>query len=525
MPFCKIVASGERPTALLMAKVVSMLAAWFAFAAAAQPAPSASSSPPGRAVAEKYCTACHLLPQPEALTKTAWVHQIMPEMAKWLGLERVDYESLPDGRLLEEAKLFPATPIIPEADWFSIWDYYRGAAPSVLTVAPGSAPAQVGLPQFKARVLNPLSGAPMISLVRIDATNRRLHLADAFAGIYLTLDPLGHVQTRERLASPAVALTSGQRRTYLTLIGRLFPSDAEEGAVWSRPDQPGRGAPRPMLEHLRRPTDALALDLNQDGREDFAVCQFGNRLGRFSWFENQGEGRFEEHVLIERPGSLAVRGIDLTRDGRVDLVVMTAQAWEGVYLFENLGGGKFRQQTLIEKPPYWGFSGFDLVDLNQDGRVDLLVVNGDNGDFALPTKPYQGIRIYLNNGTNGFAESFFYPLPGAYKAIARDFDGDGDLDLAAIAFYPDFSAPAPQSFVYFENEGGLKFTARTLPEARLGRWMTMDAGDLDGDGDDDLVLGSFVKGPTTVPVPLATRDEWRTNGAALLLLENQRRRP
>ena len=50
--------------------------------------------------------------------------------------------------------------------------------------------------------------------------------------------------------------------------------------------------------------------------------------------------------------------------------------------------------------------------------------------------------------------------------------------------------------------------------------MTMDAGDIDGDGDVDIALGSFTAGPTTIPMPPSLRDHWKTNGAAVLLLEN-----
>jgi hypothetical protein len=133
------------------------------------------------------------------------------------------------------------------------------------------------------------------------------------------------------------------------------------------------------------------------------------------------------------------------------------------------------------------------------------------------------LRLYLNDGTNQFKLSWFYPMHGAYKTATADFDGDGDLDIAAIAYYPDFALDPPESFVFLENLGGGKLRPRTLPEAAAGRWMVMDAGDLDGDGDIDLALGSFVLGPTTIAVPQSVRDRWRDQGAAVLLLLNQKR--
>ena len=49
----------------------------------------------------------------------------------------------------------------------------------------------------------------------------------------------------------------------------------------------------------------------------------------------------------------------------------------------------------------------------------------------------------------------------------------------------------------------------------------MDVNDIDGDGDMDIALGSFVMGPTTISVPTAVRERWRTDGAGVLILENK----
>ena len=201
-----------------------------------------------------------------------------------------------------------------------------------------------------------------------------------------------------------------------------------------------------------------------------------------------------------------------------------AQALESMFVFTGDGKGHFTKHLIFQKQPSWGHSGFELADFNRDGLMDLLVTNGDNADFSTsPTKPYHGIRIYLNRGNLRFEEAWFFHLNGAYKAIARDFDGDGDLDIAAISFFPDYDRSPRESFVYLENQGGWRFRASTFRECISGRWLTMDAGDLDGDGDDDLVLGSLVKMPT--PVPDFLKKTWDEQGPSVMILKNNLRKP
>jgi len=151
----------------------------------------------------------------------------------------------------------------------------------------------------------------------------------------------------------------------------------------------------------------------------------------------------------------------------------------------------------------------------------LLVVNGDNGEYASSLKNYHGVRIYLNRGGNRFEEAYFFPLDGATKAMARDFDGDGDQDIAAISFYPDYQKSPRESFVYLENQGNLKFSPWTFPQCISGRWIVMDVGDVDDDGDMDILLGSYIHGPTKVPDFLSKT--WERQGPSLMILKNNRR--
>lgn len=263
-------------------------------------------------------------------------------------------------------------------------------------------------------------------------------------------------------------------------------------------------------------------DLNNDGLEDIVACEYGDLTGKLVWYENKGQNRYEQKLLRASPGAITSIIKDVNGDGLQDIVVLMAQGDEGVFLYTNQGKGTFTEKKLLSFSPLNGSLYIELADFNKDGFDDLIYVSGDNADRTPFLKSYHGIYIFENDGKFNFTQSWFYQLNGAYKAIPRDYDLDGDLDIAAISYFPDYVNYPEESFVYLENTGNLTFTDYSFPEAINGRWFVMDAGDLDGDGDIDLALGSFVyflpMGDTS-----GLGKRWLNSGPSVAVLENTTR--
>jgi hypothetical protein len=125
----------------------------------------------------------------------------------------------------------------------------------------------------------------------------------------------------------------------------------------------------------------------------------------------------------------------------------------------------------------------------------------------------------MNDGKNNFGQKVFLPVNGPCKAIARDFDGDGDLDIASISYFPDYDHHPEESFIFWENTGNLSFKPSSFNNASMGRWLTMEAGDIDHDGDIDLVLGN-AKFPLG-HIPDSLMKNWNKYSPSLVILKNQ----
>ena len=179
--------------------------------------------------------------------------------------------------------------------------------------------------------------------------------------------------------------------------------------------------------------------------------------GRAVLAETGTQPHFTKLPIREVAGAIQATVGDFNADGWPDLMVLFAHADEGIWLFLNDQKGGFTEQNLLRFPSVYGSTSFQLVDFNKDGRLDILYTCGDNSDYSKVLKPYHGLYIYLNQGNFRYRQAYFYPINGCTKAVATDFDQDGDLDIATIAFFADFNTIRRKVVCFLSNKSPFSF--------------------------------------------------------------------
>jgi hypothetical protein len=241
-----------------------------------------------------------------------------------------------------------------------------------------------------------------------------------------------------------------------------------------------------------------AADVNGDGLDDLYFGGAKEQAGRLmlqrrdGTFAPSNEPLFAQDAISEDLGAVF---FDANGDGRPDLYVVSGgnEFSEGApalqdRLYLNDGGGRFHK--AVDNLPVEAASGSRVAaaDFDGDGAIDLFV-----GGRVEPGRYGATPRSMLlhNDGRGRFTDVTARAAPELAQlgmvtdALWRDADGDGRVDLVVVGEW--------MPITIFRNVGGSRLTRLDVPGLAKsnGWWNRIVAGDFDGDGRVDFVVGNL----------------------------------
>ncbi|CAB9528517.1 fg-gap repeat protein (Partial), partial [Seminavis robusta] len=196
-------------------------------------------------------------------------------------------------------------------------------------------------------------------------------------------------------------------------------------------------------------------------------------------------------------GARTVVAADLNGDGWIDLASASKDD-DTVAWYPNDGTGHFPTKIVISKDDE-ALGAYSLVaaDIDGDGHQDLVVASNGNDHVSL----------WRNDGKGNFSKTLIYDNADFVLSVtAVDFDRDGDLDVASASFFDGYIR-------WYENVDGKGYVWKnhTVYVGIQGHYVAH--GDMDGDGDDDLIAVTHAENtsPSFSHKPTATKTITQTS--------------
>ncbi len=230
-------------------------------------------------------------------------------------------------------------------------------------------------------------------------------------------------------------------------------------------------------------------DFNGDGKIDVAVAYTGSsdatgNPGNVGVLLGKGDGTFLASVnlpLLAGQSPVSITAADFDGDGRLDLAVATkAVSLIGpgkITIYAGKGDGTFaagRDVPLADPTNYPEF--VTSADLNGDGKMDLVAL-------LYVQNPVWVVAGFLNRGGGNFTATATTPTEfGPITAVAKDFNGDGKVDLVVA----HCCGLTDTTTLLGNGDGTFQPDVNHLS---VPSPVALATADFDGDGMPDLIMG------------------------------------
>ncbi len=243
-------------------------------------------------------------------------------------------------------------------------------------------------------------------------------------------------------------------------------------------------------------------DIDGDGHLDVAGTGFGSQV---AWWRNDGGGPmgWEKQVVAgDFQGGNRLAVIDIDSDGDLD-IAGAAYLCHDVRLWLNDGASPPTWTEVLIDGSFLGAVDLHAADVDADGKPDVVAVAYD-GD---------AVKWWRNLGGSPPAwqgQTLATGFNGAHCARIADVDNDGDGDVVAVAYFA-------HDVLWWRNDGGdpVVWTQRTI-DLNYSWASDVDTGDIDGDGDIDVLATGYDSGRLTWwENSEGTGETWVTHSIAL----------